>query len=147
VLPLQHPLGHEVASHTHAPVVLLHSCPSEHAAQLPPAVPHEVFDSDPYGSQAPLAVQQPFGQELALQTHCPVDVLQASPIPHAAQLAPAAPHEVLVSPESASQVPALQQPAHDIPPQPQDPLAQALPPEQAPHAAPPVPHSVVDCIV
>lgn len=33
--PLQQPSGHEVASQTHCPVVLLHSCPGEH-----PAGPH-----------------------------------------------------------------------------------------------------------
>jgi hypothetical protein len=46
VLPLQQPLAHEVASQTHWPVVLLHSWPLAHAEQLPPRVPHEVFDSE-----------------------------------------------------------------------------------------------------
>jgi hypothetical protein len=36
VFPLQHPLGHEVASHTQAPELLLHSCPD---AQLPQVAP------------------------------------------------------------------------------------------------------------
>jgi hypothetical protein len=46
VLPLQQPLGQEVASQTQAPVILLHSCPVAQAAQLAPIVPHDVFDSD-----------------------------------------------------------------------------------------------------
>lgn len=46
VVPLQQPFGHEVASQTHLPVVLSHSWPSEHPAQVAPPVPHEVYDSD-----------------------------------------------------------------------------------------------------
>ena len=46
-LPLQHPFAQDVASHTHAPVVLLHSWPIAHGPQAAPAMPHEVFDSDP----------------------------------------------------------------------------------------------------
>jgi hypothetical protein len=43
VLPLQHPLGHELALHTHAPE--LHACFAAQAAQVAPAVPHEEADS------------------------------------------------------------------------------------------------------
>jgi hypothetical protein len=46
VLPLQHPVGHEAASQRQCPVVVLHSCPDEHAAQLAPAAPHELLDSE-----------------------------------------------------------------------------------------------------
>ena len=41
-LPLQQPLGHDVASQTHCP--FLHSCPAPHPPQVAPAVPHEPFD-------------------------------------------------------------------------------------------------------
>jgi hypothetical protein len=59
VLPLQQPLGHDVASHTHWPVFLSQSCPDAHARQAAPPVPQEPLDSDAYDSQVPLAVQQP----------------------------------------------------------------------------------------
>jgi hypothetical protein len=37
VVESQHPIGHEVASQTHLPEVLSHSCPIGHAAQAMPA--------------------------------------------------------------------------------------------------------------
>jgi hypothetical protein len=43
-----------------------------------------------------LPLQQPIGQELALQMHWPL-ALHACPPPHAAQVAPPAPHEAVVS--------------------------------------------------
>jgi hypothetical protein len=46
VSPLQHPVGHELASQTHRPVLVLHSWPAAHAAQVPPAAPHETLDSE-----------------------------------------------------------------------------------------------------
>ncbi len=49
--------------------------------------------------------------------------------------------------DRASHVEPLQQPAHDIPPQLHDPLAQDCPEPQALQAAPPVPHSAADCEV
>jgi len=45
-LPLQQPFGHDVASHTQVPLVLLHSSPDVHAAQATPAAPHEPVDSE-----------------------------------------------------------------------------------------------------
>jgi hypothetical protein len=47
VVPLQQPAGHEVASQTHWPVLLLHSWPDPHAAQVAPNVPHEDDVSEP----------------------------------------------------------------------------------------------------
>lgn len=47
-LPLQQPLGHEVASQTHWPAlapVLLHSCPEAHGPQAAPPVPQVALDS------------------------------------------------------------------------------------------------------
>jgi hypothetical protein len=46
VLPLQHPVGHDVGSHTHWPVFLLHSCPVPHALHAIPPMPQETFDSE-----------------------------------------------------------------------------------------------------
>ncbi len=70
MFPLQQPFGHETASQTHWPVVLLHSCPDGHAAHAAPPVPHVPFDSEPYETHV-LPLQQPFGHEVALHTHCP----------------------------------------------------------------------------
>jgi hypothetical protein len=47
VSPLQQPVAHEVASQTHLPVVMSHSCPFAHALQLSPLLPHDVFSSEP----------------------------------------------------------------------------------------------------
>ena len=45
MLPVQQPVGHEVASQTHCPVVLLHSWPAVHDPHAAPPVPQEPFDS------------------------------------------------------------------------------------------------------
>jgi hypothetical protein len=46
VLPLQHPFGHDLASQTQVPVLVLHSCPDGHALQATPPVPQVVPVSD-----------------------------------------------------------------------------------------------------
>ena len=69
-LPLQHPVGHEVASHTHLPVIVSHSCPVPHALQAAPPVPHDVFVSEANISQT-LPLQHPRGQVDALQLPLP----------------------------------------------------------------------------
>jgi len=46
VVPLQHPVGHELASQTHCPVVVLHSCPEAHDPHVAPPVPHEAVVSE-----------------------------------------------------------------------------------------------------
>jgi hypothetical protein len=43
--PLQQPFGHEAASQTHCPVVLLHSVPAPQAPHVAPPTPHEGVDS------------------------------------------------------------------------------------------------------
>jgi hypothetical protein len=141
VVPLQQPVGQEVESQTHWPFALLHSWPDAHAVQLAPAAPHELFDSDPYASHAPAAVQQPAGQEAASQTHCPVALLHSWPATQALHVAPPAPHEPFDSFPSASHDDPLQQPPHDEPPHEQTPLEQVSPLPHALHAAPAVPHS------
>jgi hypothetical protein len=45
-VPLQQPFGHEVASQTHLPLVVLHSWPVAHAEQAPPPEPHEPLVSE-----------------------------------------------------------------------------------------------------
>jgi hypothetical protein len=93
VFPLQQPLGHEVASQTHWPVVLLHSWPAAHAPHAAPPLPHDVFDSDAYVSQAPLGppLQQPAGHVSASHVHVPFVVSQ-SPFPQTPHAAPPVPH-------------------------------------------------------
>ena len=93
--PLQHPPGHEVASHTHCPLLWSHSWPEPHAAQLAPPVPHEPCDSEAYGSHVPVAppLQHPFGQVVASHLHAPI-VLSQTPFEHEAHAAPPVPHWV-----------------------------------------------------
>jgi hypothetical protein len=89
-------------------------------------------------------LQQPFGQDVASQTHCPVDVLHRWPEPHAAQVVPAAPQAPLVSLASRLHVPPLQQPAHDPPPHEHAPLEHVCPGAHAAHAPPALPHELAD---
>ena len=71
--------------------------------------------------------------------------VQCVPDPHAAHEAPPVPQDELDSLANASQVPPVQQPAHELPPQLHVPLEQACPDAHALHAAPAVPHCEVDC--
>ena len=98
MLPLQQPVGHEVASHTHSPVALLHSCPDKHPAQVAPPAPHEPFDSEAYAWQVPLVppLQQPLGQVLPSHEQTPV-VLSQRPFPQDPHAAPPFPHCAEVS--------------------------------------------------
>ena len=89
-------------------------------------------------------MQQPLGHEVASHTHWPVP-LHSRPVEHALQATPDAPHEVLDSAVSCSQVPApVQQPGHDVPPHVHAPFVHASLPMHGLHAAPPVPHAVLD---
>jgi len=94
-LPLQQPLGHEVASQTHCPVVMVHRWPDAHVPHAMPPVPHEEFDWAGYGSHKPVAppLQQPFGQLLSLHSHRPLAVSQR-PLGHDAHATPASPQAV-----------------------------------------------------
>lgn len=47
VAPLQQPSAHEVASQTHSPEVLSHSCPVSHSPHAAPPVPQELLVCDP----------------------------------------------------------------------------------------------------
>ena len=110
---------------------------------LPPA-PHETFVSEAYASHAPPAVQQPFGHDVASQTHWPVVWLHSSPEGQAEHAVPPAPQDPFDSLDTATQMLPLQQPAHDVPPHVQTPVVHASPALHAPHAAPAVPHCAAD---
>jgi hypothetical protein len=116
VLPLQQPLGHEVASQTHWPVVLLHSWPLAQAAHVAPLVPQDGFDSEAYASHVPVVppLQQPLGQVLASHEQTPV-VVSHRPFAQDAQAAPFFPQRDDDSEENGTQVSPLQQPlAHEV---------------------------------
>jgi hypothetical protein len=93
VLPLQQPPGHEVASQTHWPVLVLHSWPVAHPPQVAPAVPHEPLDSEAYASHVPLAppLQHPFGHVFESQAQAPM-LMSHKPFAQVAHAAPPAPH-------------------------------------------------------
>jgi hypothetical protein len=89
VLPLQQPLGHEVASQTQWPLLLLHSWPLAHAVQEAPPAPHAALLSDEYARHvAPL--QHPVEHDPPPQVQDPL--VQASPVLQAPQAAPPVPH-------------------------------------------------------
>jgi hypothetical protein len=136
-----------VVSHEQLPLVVSHT-PFEHEAQDAPPVPHWELDSDEYATHV-LPLQHPFGHELALQTHSPVDVLHCWPVPQPEQLAPAVPHEGFVSEAHASHTPLdVQQPCgHEVASQTHCPAAlHSCPDGQAPHVAPPAPHELLDSL-
>jgi hypothetical protein len=91
----------------------------------------------------PVAVQQPFGHEVASHTQCPLP-LHSCPLGQAVQASPPAPHEVLDSLDRASHVLLLQQPGQVVPPHVHAPWEHVLPVVHVPHAAPPLPHSEAD---
>ncbi len=144
VVPLQQPPEHEVASQTHWPVVLLHSWPVPQPAHAAPPVPHCELVSEPYGMHV-LPLQHPLGQEVLSQTHCPVVVLHSWPPLHFTHAPPPAPHALLFSLASGSQVVPLQQPLHIDPPQLHTPFEHVWPCPHGPHTPPAVPHKASFC--
>jgi hypothetical protein len=146
VVPLQQPLGHEVASHTHMPVAALHSWPDAHVAHIPPPMPHAVLDCEPGATHVPPGVQQPLGHELAVHTQWPVLVSQDWPDAQAEHKVPPAPHDAFDSLDRGSHMaPEVQQPAHAEPPQVHIPPEQLPPAAHGAHMAPPLPHEELDC--
>ena len=89
-LPLQQP-AHDEPPHEHTP--LEHVCPPPQPLHAAPPVPHELVDCPEYASQAPPAVQQPFGHDAPLQTHWPA-ALHVWPPGQAPQAAPPVPQEL-----------------------------------------------------
>lgn len=104
-----------------------------------------MFDSEPYGRHAPVAVQQPFGQEVASQVQLPA--WHSCPVEHAPQTTPLLPHAEEDSLDDATHVldAGSQQPAHALPSQVHAPLAQVWEPAHSPHAEPALPHVDDDC--
>ena len=147
VVPLQHPVGQELLSHTHLPVVVLHSWPVPHAPHATPPVPQEPVDCEPYGSHVPEAVQQPFGQVVASQAHWPV-VVSHRPAAHTAHVAPPAPHCDEDCEAYATHVVPLQHPpGHDVTSHThaEAPLEHSCPVAHEVQARPPVPHDALVC--
>jgi hypothetical protein len=147
VLPLQHPVGQDVASHMHPPPVALHSCPVAHAAQVAPATPQDVAVSAAKSSHLPVAppLQQPPGQVVALQPQTPEVV--SHPFGHAAHAAPPIPHWAADSEAYGTQTPALQHPcgqeaaSHTHWPE----LLHSVPAAHAAQATPAVPQDLFAC--
>ncbi len=146
---VQQPIEHDVASHTHWPLLLSHSWPVAQPAQAAPPVPHDPLLWAPHCSQVPVEppLQQPLPHVLTSHTHWPVLRSHSRLVPHALHATPPAPQEAFDSFARASQVVPLQQPAQADPPQLHIPLVHADPPPHAPHACPPVPHDVDDWAV
>ena len=55
--------------HVHVPAAL-HTCPDAQSTQAAPPAPQLVFDWLAYGTHV-FPLQQPLGQDVALQTHIP----------------------------------------------------------------------------
>jgi len=88
---LQQPLGQDVASQTHWPVLLSHSWPVGHPPHATPPAPHEAFDSPVSGSHVE-PLQQPAHEP---PPHVQAPLEQASPLPQDPQAAPAVPHSLV----------------------------------------------------
>lgn len=141
---MQQPLGHDVASQTHAPLVVLHSWPVPHALQAAPPVPQELFDSEPSASHVPPAVQQPL-QDEPPQVQVPDE--HDCPDAHAEQAAPPVPHVPDDCDPKGTHVLPLQQPfGHEVASHTHCPVVvlQLSPDGQAAQAAPAAPHEAVD---
>jgi hypothetical protein len=116
VLPLQQPLGHDVASQTHWPAAVLHSWPEAQVPHAAPFVPHDPVDCDAYGSQSPERppLQQPFGQLTSSHSQMPLVVSHAA-LGHARHALPPRPHCVADCEAKGTHVPAaLQQPSAHV---------------------------------
>jgi len=136
VVPLQQPPPHEPSLQTHWP--LLQAWPLAQPTQAAPPVPQVVV---PEVWHWPFLSQQPLGQELASQTHCPC-ALHDCWLPQGVQVPPLSPQFVF---EEVTQAPFEQQPAQLEPPQLQAPPLHACPDAQVPQAAPFDPQALVFC--
>jgi hypothetical protein len=146
--PTQQPLGHEVASQTHADS--LHSWPDGHATHAFPPIPHDVLVSLVGCSHLkvePLLAQHP-GHDLPAHVHEPSE--HASPFTHAPQAPPPVPHapvDCLSNARHCCFAPLpLQHPfVHDVASQAHSPVVvlHARPAPHASHAAPPTPQTAL----
>jgi hypothetical protein len=169
VVPEQHPLGQDVWLHMQLPLTqicwaphaapppqvqapaVLHPSPEwPQIAHAPPAVPHAAGVC----SSHTLPLQQPFGHDAGLHTHCEptqaCPVVHAAPdpqlhvpplhpsatvVPQAAHSAPPEPQRVTVA-GVVQAVPSQQPPGHELPSHTQAPFTHSCPAAQAG----PVPH-------
>jgi hypothetical protein len=110
-LVVQQPVGHEVASQTHWPVVVLHSWPEGQLAHVAPLAPQEVLLSLDRDSQVP-SLQQP---EHPVPPHPHAPFAQACPAVHALHAAPLVPHSLDNCDAYGTHVLPLQQPiGHEL---------------------------------
>jgi hypothetical protein len=132
VVPLQQPLGHDVESHTHVPLVESHRWPAGHDVELhthPPValhvgfVPVHAMHAAPPAPQVPLLSPASCTHDVPEQQplHCDPPQVHAPfehdwPLTHGAQAAPALPHLVASCDVNATHAPvASQQPfGHDL---------------------------------
>jgi hypothetical protein len=140
-VPLQQPFGHEVELQPQVPVLVEQAVPLGQGAQLAPAFPHWFMLWLAYATQV-VPLQQPFGHDVALQTHLPV-ASQVCPIVHELHVAPPTPQVCVLE---VWQSPFLsQQPfGHDVALQTQAPFEQAWPVAQGVQLAPFVPQVWMD---
>lgn len=141
---VQHPLGHDVASHTQLPAVL-QSCPAAHALHVVPPAPHDADDSPEIDSHVLEVLQQP---AQAAPPHEQAPPEHDSPVAHEPHVAPPLPHSDPDCPDCSTHCPpALQQPfGHEAALHTHCPVvSQVWPAPHAAHIAPPVPHTEADC--
>jgi hypothetical protein len=96
---------------TQRPLLLSQCWLAEQAAQAAPPMPHWPFDWLAYATQV-VPLQQPFGQEVALQTQAP-PLEQVVPLGQAVHAPPFVPHVAADGGEWHCLLESQQPPAHD----------------------------------
>jgi hypothetical protein len=137
----QQPFGHDAGVQTQAPCAL-HAWLAPHATHCPPLAPQ---------AEADAVMHWPFAQQPAqlMLPQLQPPLLHVCPDAHMPQAFPPEPHAVVDCADCATQRACeSQQPfAHEVGLHTQVPAGpQVCPAAQAPHAAPAVPHAVVDCV-
>jgi hypothetical protein len=122
---------------TQRPLLVSQRWLAEQAAHVAPAMPHWLFDWLPYATHV-VPLQQPFGHDVALQTHAPA-LEQVVPLGQAAHAPPLMPHVCADPGEWHCLLLSQQPPAHDEALQAHAPFTQVWPVAQAVQLAPPVP--------
>jgi hypothetical protein len=93
---VQHPFGQLVALHAHVPLPVSQATPLPHATHAAPPVPHWLADCDEYGTHAPLAVQHPWGQDVASHPQPAAPLKHSCPDAHDPHAAPPVPQDAFV---------------------------------------------------
>jgi len=142
---VQQPVGHDVPSQTHCPLVL-HSWPEGHAPHITPPAPQDELDSLVGSSHVSLAVQHPGHDSPA---HVQAPFVHPSPTWHMPQAPPPMPHSVPDWAAMSTHVPSeLQQPPeHEVGLQAHFPVlvSQVSPVGHPTQLSPPTPHCFPDC--